>query len=210
MGPVARTLHIVRRRPIRARVIVSCAAAAVAFACLGDDRSANAQSGVLVNFPKRPGEKKKGAPGFRLTAPTATRSDEQMLVRANELNYDYSNERVSAVGNVQIYHGGATLEADKVIYDQRTKRVHAEGNVRLTEQDGRVTYGEIMNLSDKFRDGFVDSLRIDTPEQTRMAATRADRSGGNITVLQSGVYTACEPCADDPRKPPKWQIKSLR
>ena len=111
---------------------------------------------------------------------------------------------------MQIYYNGATLEADRVIYDQKTKRVHAEGNVKLTEASGRVTYGEIINLSDDFRDGFVDSLRLDTPDQTRMAAARADRSGGNITVLQSGVYTACEACADDPRKPPKWQVKAAR
>jgi LPS-assembly protein len=208
MAPRARARQLLRRQPARLRAVVVFAAAAAAIAYLGDVQSAIGQSGAFVDFPKRPSETKKSG-GFRVTGP-ATRTDEQMLVRANELNYDYSNERVSAVGNVQIYHAGATLEADKVIYDQRTKRVHAEGNVRLTEPDGRVTYGEIMNLSDKFRDGFVDSLRIDTPEQTRMAATRADRSGGNITVLQSGVYTACEACADDPRKPPKWQIKSLR
>ena len=55
---------------------------------------------------------------------------EQMLVRAAEINYDYTNERVSAVGNVQIYFGDSTLEADRVIYDQKTKRLHAEGNVR--------------------------------------------------------------------------------
>src|SRR5262249_28603823 len=32
------------------------------------------------------------------------RSQEQMLVRAQEINYDYTNERVSAVGNVQLYY----------------------------------------------------------------------------------------------------------
>ena len=57
------------------------------------------------------------------------RSQEQMLVRAAEINYDYTNERVSAVGNVQLYYGSSTLEADRVIYDQKTKRLHAEGNV---------------------------------------------------------------------------------
>ena len=81
----------------------------------------------------------------------------------------------AAVGNVQIYYGGSTLEADKVIYDQTTKRLHAEGNVRLTEEDGKITYGEIMDLSDDYRDGFVDSLRLDAPDQTRMAAARAER-----------------------------------
>ena len=98
-----------------------------------------------------------------------------MLVQASEIDYDYANHRVSAVGNVQIYYGGSTLEADRVIYDQTTKRLHAEGNVRLTEADGKVTYGEIMDLSDDYRDGFVNSLRLDAPDQTRMAATRAER-----------------------------------
>ncbi len=133
-----------------------------------------------------------------------------MLLQATEMNYDYTNKRVSAVGNVQIYFGGATIEANKVIYDETTKRLHAEGNVRLTEPDGTITYGEVMNLSDDFRDGFVDSLRLEAPEKTRMAAARADRSSGQFTVLHSGVYTACEPCKDDPKKPPLWQVKAAR
>ena len=166
--------------------------------------------GELITFPKRPGATGAGVGIGMPKAGAPGQSGEQMLVRANEINYDHTNDRVSAVGNVQIYYSGATLEADRVIYDQKTKRVHAEGNVRLTEANGRVTYGEIINLSDDFRDGFVDSLRLETPEQTRMAGARADRSGGNITVLQSGVYTACEACADDPRKPPKWQVKAAR
>ena len=65
--------------------------------------------------------------------------------------------------------------------------------MRLTEPDGRITYSDIMNLSDDFRDGFVDSLRLDTADQTRMAAARADRSAGAFTVFHNGVYTACEP-----------------
>src|SRR4029453_5468471 len=126
------------------------------------------------------------------TGPDAS-GQQQMLVQATEIQYDYSNDRVIAAGNVQIYYSGSTLEADKVVYSKRTKRLHAEGNVRLTEADGRVTYGEILDLSDDYRDGFVDSLRLDLPAQTRFAATRADRTSGDITVLQNGIYTACEP-----------------
>jgi LPS-assembly protein len=133
-----------------------------------------------------------------------------MLVRADEIDYDYTNERVSAVGNVQIYFSGSTLETDRVIYDQKTKRLHAEGNVRLTDPDGKVTYGQIIDLSDNFRDGFVDSLRIDLPEQTRIASARAERKSGNYTVFENGVYTACEPCKDNPTKPPEWQVKAAR
>ena len=103
-----------------------------------------------------------------------------MLLRAGEVNYDYVNERVSAIGNVQVYYKGTELEADQVIYDQKTKRMHAEGHIRLAEPDGKVTFADIIDLSDDFRDGFVDSLRLEMPEQTRLAANRADRSSGNI------------------------------
>jgi LPS-assembly protein len=159
-----------------------------------------------LQFPQRPPPPKKS----KMTLEREKSGQKQMLVQANEVAYDYTNNRVAAVGNVQIYYGGSTLEANRVVYDQKTKRLHAEGNVRLTEEDGKVTYGEIMDLSDDYRDGFVDSLRLDAPDQTRMAASRAERSSGNFTVFHNGVYTACAPCKDDPKKPPLWQVKAAR
>lgn len=159
-----------------------------------------------LQFPQRPPPPKKS----KIAIEREKSGQKQMLVQANEIDYDYANNRVAAVGNVQIYYGDSTLEANRVIYDQKTKRLHAEGNVRLTEQDGKVTYGEIMDLSDDYRDGFVDSLRLEAPDQTRMAAARAERSSGNFTVFHNGVYTACAPCKDDPKKPPLWQVKAAR
>jgi LPS-assembly protein len=144
------------------------------------------------------------------TAPPRAANDGQMLVQAVEVDYDYNNSRVSAVGNVQMFYNGTSVEADKVIYDQKTKRLHAEGNIRMTDAEGKITYANIMDLSDDYRDGFVDSLRVDTADATRMAATRADRSSGNYTVFENGVYTACAPCKDDPKKPPLWQVKGAR
>ena len=126
--------------------------------------------------------------------PPPAKNDGQMLVQAVEVDYDYNNSRVSAVGNVQMFYNGTSVEADKVIYDQKTKRLHAEGNIRMTDAEGKITYANIMDLSDDYRDGFVDSLRVDTENATRMAATRADRTSGNYTVFENGVYTACAPC----------------
>jgi LPS-assembly protein len=159
--------------------------------------TASAQSFVYNPRPPKP-----------VTARPA--NDGQMLVQANEVDYDYNNSRVSAVGNVQLFYNGTSVEADKVIYDQKTKRLHAEGNIRLTDVDGKITYASILDLSDDYRDGFVDSLRVDTADSTHMAASRADRSSGNYTVFENGVYTACAPCKDDPQKPPLWQVKGMR
>lgn len=154
-----------------------------------------------------------GAPAQRAPVGGLTRKRDpnaQMLVRADILDYDYTNRRVLAVGNVQIYYSGSTLEADRVIYDQNKKRLYAEGNVRLVEADGRILYATVLELSEDYRDGFIDSLRLESPDKTRIAAARADRSEGNVTVFQSGVYTPCKACKDDPRKPPLWQIKAVR
>ena len=134
----------------------------------------------------------------------------QMLVQATEIHYDYANERVSAVGRVQINYFGSVLDADRVIYDQKANRLRAEGNVRLTEADGKILTTGLLDLSSDYRDGFVDSLHIETVDQTRFAAARAERREGKATVFESGVYTACLPCKDNPEKPPKWQVKAAR
>ena len=131
-----------------------------------------------MRFPERPKPLPPSAAMQRRKSDQAS-----MLLKANELHYDYTNNLVSAVGNVQVYFNGATLLADKFIYNQKTKRLRAEGNVQLTEADGSITYGQVMDLSDDFRDGFVDALRLDTLDQTRMAGARADRSGGKFTVF---------------------------
>jgi LPS-assembly protein len=159
--------------------------------------SAAAQGFTYTPQPRRP-------------RPPRVPQDNQMLVQASEVDYDYNNSRVSAVGNVQLFYNGTSLEADRVVYDQKTKRLHAEGNIRITDADGKITYANSIDLSDDYRDGFVDSLRVDAEDATRMAARQADRSRGNYTVFENGVYTACAPCKDDPKKPPLWQVKGAR
>jgi len=181
-------------RPVLALVVAFMFAAALGVATTPP---ASAQGFTYNPIPPRP-------------KPPRAANDGQMLVQAVEVDYDYNNSRVSAVGNVQMFYNGTSVEADKVIYDQKTKRLHAEGNIRMTDADGKITYADIMDLSDDYRDGFVDSLRVDTADQTRMAATRAERSTGNYTVFENGVYTACAPCRDDPKKPPLWQVKGAR
>ena len=193
-------LSLWRRRVTKPALILLSAATIVAGLSF-DIAPAQAQ---IMTFPQRP-PRVKPKP-----VPRPQGEKAPMLLQATEVQYDYTNKRVSAVGNVQIYNAGSTLEADKVTYDENAKRLRAEGNVRMTEPDGRITYSDVMDLSDDFRDGFVDSLRLDTADATRMAAARADRSAGTFTVFHSSVYTACEPCKDDPKKPPTWQVKAAR
>ncbi|WP_081441022.1 LPS-assembly protein LptD [Ancylobacter novellus] len=134
----------------------------------------------------------------------------KMLVTADELVYDNTRNEVIAEGNVQIYYDGAVLEARRVVYDRANNRLRAEGGVRLKDKDGTIITADNLDLSQQFTDGFVNSLRIDTPDNMHFVAARADRSGGDTTVLTSGAYTPCEPCKENPQKPPLWQVRAAK
>ncbi len=137
-------------------------------------------------------------------------TNQPMLLQADELVYDNQNNRVRARGNVEIYFNNYTLLADEVIYDQDANTLEAEGNVRIKEPDGAIVNADRIRLTDDFRDGFIDSLRIVTKEDARIAAATATRKDGETTVFERAVFTPCKPCKDDPEKAPLWQIKAAK
>jgi LPS-assembly protein len=108
-------------------------------------------------------------------ASAAAKPPERMVVDARELIYNNDNNTVAAVGSVQILYQGRTIEADRVVYDRGSKRVVATGNARITEANGTVITGERFNLTDDFRDGFIDSLQVQNPDTVLRAARRAHR-----------------------------------
>lgn len=134
----------------------------------------------------------------------------KLLLAADELTYNQDLDLVIARGGVQIDYGPYQLVARQVEYNQVTGRVRAFGNVELIEPNGNRIFADELDITDNFSDGFIEALRVETPDRTRIAASSAQRSGNNITVLNNGVYTACPKCEKDPTKPPFWQIKAAR
>ncbi|MBB2686819.1 UNVERIFIED_ORG: LPS-assembly protein [Rhizobium etli] len=134
----------------------------------------------------------------------------KLLLSANELVYNRDAEIVSAVGGVQINYGGYKMVAQKVEYNQKTGRMTAIGNVEMVSPDGNRIYADNLDVTDNFADGFLNSLRIETSDNTRIVAESGERVGGTKMILNKGVYTACLPCAEDPKRAPFWQVKAKR
>jgi LPS-assembly protein len=161
----------------------------------------------------------------------------KMLVEAAELRYDVDKNTVSAEGNARVYYKDQTLEADRIVYNRNTGRVYAEGHAKFTAKDGTVTHADRFELTDDFRDGFIESLHTDTAPKpyvnvlpgplvgfqpplaggtvtgtykSYFSAPRAERIEGETTVFEKGIYTVCEPCKDNPLKPPLWQVRAKR
>lgn len=134
----------------------------------------------------------------------------RMLLQADELVYDRDVQTVVAQGAVQIEYDGNRLVADKVTYNRQTNRMTASGNVQIVEKDGNTIYTDEIDVTDDFRDGFVNGLRVETTDDTRFVAESAERSGGEITTFNNGIYTACQACTKNPDKPVLWQIKARK
>ena len=142
--------------------------------------------------------------------PEAGKPADKLVIDADELVYDRDKNTVSAVGSVQLFYQGRVLQADRVVYNRTTKRVYAEGHAKMIDEHGDVVYGSRFELSDSFREGFIDSVQILTADKTRFTSPRVERSNGDVTVLEKGAYTACEPCKDHPERPPFWQVRAAR
>ncbi len=134
-----------------------------------------------------------------------------MLIQADELVFDNKQNAVKAQGNVEIYYNDYTLVANKVTYLKGQNRLIAEGNVRIKEPDGAIVTAEKIELTDDFKQGFIQSLKVVAKDDTRIGAKSAKRiDGGNTTIFTSGMFTPCKACKDHPEKAPIWQIKSQK
>lgn len=140
--------------------------------------------------------------------------DKRVILEAAELVYNKDTDTISAYDHVELSYQGRVLRADRVSYDQKKERVFALGNVRLVEGDGSVVTADKLELTGDFKDGFIESLRLEkvTPEgiRTRFSSSRAERVDGQQTVLEKGTYTPCNTCKKNPEKVPFWQIKAAR
>jgi LPS-assembly protein len=144
----------------------------------------------------------------QLIQPPKVDSSQPMLLQADEMIYDNDNSKITAKGNVELYYGNYTLLADKVLYDRNANTLSAEGNVRIKDPDGAVITSDHITLTDDFRDGFIEALKLVTKDDTRIVASSASREAGNVTVFEKAWFTPCKVCEDNPSKPPTWRIRA--
>ena len=145
------------------------------------------------------------APKF--TPPNKLDRKQPLLLTGDQLVYDTSGNRVTAKGNVELYYNSYSITADEIEYDQAAGTLIAAGNVTIKDPTGQITHGDRINITDDFKDGFVDSLSVVSTDNTRISARRAVRKNGNVTEFTDARYS---PCVSDPGKPPIWCITAAK
>ncbi|MGH7088811.1 MAG: LPS-assembly protein LptD [Stellaceae bacterium] len=140
--------------------------------------------------------------------PSRPSSEEPVLVRADELQYDQERCLTIAKGHVELDQGAQILLADAVTYNQKTDTVTASGHVVLLQPTGDVLFADFVELSDDMRNGFIKDIRVLLSDNSRLAGNTARREAGIRTEIRRAVYSPCELCKADPTRPPVWQIKA--
>ncbi len=135
---------------------------------------------------------------------------DQVQFNADQLDYDYEADFVTASGDVRMYRNSDRLRADKVTWNRKTGQVIAEGNIVLVSPEGDAAYGDKIELTDSLKDGVVENMLVVLDAGGRIAAKRGQRNDGIITV-EDAAYTPCSvtDSANCPKEP-SWKITADR
>ncbi|TAN64588.1 MAG: LPS-assembly protein LptD, partial [Magnetospirillum sp.] len=136
--------------------------------------------------------------------------DPPVRMVADQITYDREYGIVTAKGRVEMIQSDRTLSADAVTYNLKQDVMGASGNVVMTEPTGEVTFADYFELTGDFKNGVASEIRMILADNSRLAAQAGQRVGGDRTDFDRVVYTACEPCRDDPEATPIWQAKAAR
>ncbi len=131
-----------------------------------------------------------------------------VLLQADEMDYDVDAHVVTARGHVEIDSDGRILIADAVSYDQTHDTMTASGHVSLTDEKGNVAFASHVVLTDKMRDGALKSFAALIGKNGRLVAASATRTGGHIVEAFDGAYTPCKICNQPGQRTPVWQIRA--
>lgn len=148
---------------------------------------------------------------WAVTASAQSKSqDDQMLLQADEVDYDVDHKVVRAAGHVEIDYGGRVLLADSVSYDQISDKVNADGHVSVMAANGDVAFAEHVELTDKMRDGTLSAFAALIGKSGRLVAANASREGGDTITAYRAAYTPCKICRERGDRTPLWSVHAYR
>ncbi|MEA3002976.1 MAG: LPS-assembly protein [Sphingomonadales bacterium] len=144
------------------------------------------------------------------TAPPTAQGERQVAFSANELTFDSNSDLVTATGDVRMNSEGNNLRSDRILWNRKTDEVRAQGNVRLVTPEGNIVYGDNVVLTDAMKNGVIENLLLVLEDGGRLAADRAERKDGYITLYRA-AYSPCAVLSPTGcPKNPTWQINAVK
>ncbi|WP_404338812.1 LPS-assembly protein LptD [Sphingomonas sp. MMS12-HWE2-04] len=136
--------------------------------------------------------------------------DDQIQFTADQIDYDYEKDVVTASGDVRLYRESDRLRADRVVWNRKTGQVMADGNIVVVNPEGDTAYGDKIELTDTLKDGVVENMLVVLDAGGRIAAERGHRENG-IIIVDNAAYSPCSVTnSQGCPKEPSWKITADR
>ncbi len=153
-------------------------------------------------------------PSGPAATPIASANDEisgPIAFEADQVNYAYNDEVVTATGSVVLRRTGQSVRADRVTWNRKTGRILADGNVRVVDADGNQLFTDKVELTDELKAGAMQNLLLALRDGGRLAAFTGERDPSGKLILTQAAYSGCAVEDEDgcPREP-TWQINASR
>ncbi|WEK46621.1 MAG: LPS assembly protein LptD [Candidatus Andeanibacterium colombiense] len=140
-------------------------------------------------------------------APPIAEETRQVAFEADNLDYNYDTEIVTATGNVILRSEGQSVRADKVVWNRKSNQIVADGNIRSVDKDGNVLYSDSLTLTDDMKIGAMQNLLLALREGGRLAAVSGQQAADGTITLDHAAYSACSvEDSDGCPKAPTWRI----
>lgn len=143
-----------------------------------------------------------------LEAKSYQNKDVPVLLKADEVVHHKDIGLLVARGHVEASNETMTLYADTLTYNQSLEKISATGHVRIHDEKGNILFLEYAELSEDFKQGLIDNIKMLLSDNSRLAALQGRRDKDRESVLSYGTYSPCHICKSKPEKPPLWQIKA--
>ncbi len=172
-------------------LVLSCALAMFSQASTAQAQSASSNKSDFSKLPRT--SRKNPAKGTRVD------------VDADQIVFDERTGDAIATGDVVLTYGDYILIGRKVTYNRRTDTMRAEGEIRMREPGGNILEADVLQLQNRFRDGFAEHLRMLLTNEAIVTANYAKRRDGYLTIYERTTYTRCRNCVTDDGTP-AWQL----
>ena len=144
-------------------------------------------------------------------AQSAVADGSVVVLEADQLLRDSSQNVIIAEGSVEARYEGRTLRADRVVYDLKKRTVHAQGGVQIIESDGSVRTAEEIEVAEDLGAGVATGFGARFENGGALAANSAIRNANGSNTLGRLVYTACPVCGPGEKgPPPTWTLRARR
>ncbi len=132
------------------------------------------------------------------------------FLSANSIEHHDKISLISAIGDVEIINGSDILRADKITYDITNDKILAVGNVSLTDKDDNIYFSNQMELQGDLKKGVIKNFSSLLSDGSRLSASVIIRDSYTGDKLKKVTFTRCEPCEDNKKESPIWQLRALK